>query len=72
MLLFIEGYPYSLNDVVKNNLTVRDIQSTNNLWFEINAKIVNNILFSVKKSREVMCHSNIFLNFAYIKINMLW
>ena len=25
MLLFIEGYPYSLNDVVKNNLTVRDI-----------------------------------------------
>ena len=25
MLLFIEGYPYSLNDIVKDNLTVRDI-----------------------------------------------
>lgn len=25
MLLFIEGYPYNLNDIVKDNLTVRDI-----------------------------------------------
>ena len=25
MLLFIEGYPYSLNDVVKDGLTVRDV-----------------------------------------------
>lgn len=25
MLLFIEGYPYSLNDIVKDNLTVKDI-----------------------------------------------
>ena len=25
MLLFIEGYPYTLNDIVKDNLTVRDI-----------------------------------------------
>lgn len=25
MLLFIEGYPYSLNDIVKDGLTVRDI-----------------------------------------------
>ena len=25
MLLFIEGYPYSLNDIVKDGLTVRDV-----------------------------------------------
>lgn len=25
MLLFIEGYPYSLNDIVRDNLTVRDV-----------------------------------------------
>ena len=25
MLLFIEGYPYNLNDIVKDNLTVRDV-----------------------------------------------
>ena len=25
MLLFIEGYPYILNDIVKDNLTVRDV-----------------------------------------------
>ena len=25
MLLFVEGYPYSLNDIVRENLTVRDI-----------------------------------------------
>lgn len=25
MLLFIEGYPYNLNDIVKKNLTVRDV-----------------------------------------------
>lgn len=25
MLLFIEGYPYTLNDIVKDNLTVRDV-----------------------------------------------
>lgn len=25
MLLFIEGYPYNLNDIVKENLTVRDV-----------------------------------------------
>ena len=25
MLLFIEGYPYNLNDTVRGNLTVRDV-----------------------------------------------
>ena len=25
MLLFIEGYPYTLNDIVKDDLTVRDV-----------------------------------------------
>ena len=25
MLLFIEGYPYVLNDIVKDGLTVRDV-----------------------------------------------
>ena len=25
MLLFIEGYPYSLDDVVRDGLTVRDV-----------------------------------------------
>ena len=25
MLLFIEGYPYNLNDTVRDNLTVRDL-----------------------------------------------
>ncbi len=25
MLLFIEGYPYALNHVVKDNLTIRDV-----------------------------------------------
>ena len=25
MLLFIEGYPYSLDEVVRNNLTIRDV-----------------------------------------------
>ena len=25
MLLFIEGYPYNLNDIVKDNLTIREI-----------------------------------------------
>ena len=25
MLLFIEGYPYSLDEVVRDNLTIRDV-----------------------------------------------
>lgn len=25
MLLFIEGYPYNLNDIVRDNLTVSDV-----------------------------------------------